>query len=57
VSIESPGLARRALDAARNGATGFADHLIAAVSFEAGGKEIITFDKTFARLSRVRRFI
>ena len=55
VTVESPGVARKALEAARNGATGFADHLIAEVSFEAGVKEIITFDKAFGRLSRVRR--
>lgn len=57
VTVESSGLARKALDAARNGATGFADHLIAQVSFEAGVKEILTFDKAFGRLSRVRRLI
>jgi predicted nucleic-acid-binding protein len=55
VAVESPSLARRALEAARNGATGFADHLIAEVSFETGVKEIITFDRAFGRLSRVRR--
>jgi predicted nucleic-acid-binding protein len=55
VTIESPSLARKALEAARNSATGFADHLIAEVSFEAGVKEIITFDRAFGRLSRVRR--
>jgi len=57
VTVESPGLARRAIEAARNGATGFADHLIAEVSFDAGVREIITFDKAFGRLSRVRRLI
>ena len=55
VTIESPSLARKALEAARNGATGFPDHLIAEVSFEAGVKEIITFDRAFGRLWRVRR--
>jgi len=55
VTIESSSLARKALDATRNGATGFADHLIAEISFEAGVKEIITFDRAFGRLSRVRR--
>jgi predicted nucleic-acid-binding protein len=55
VTVESPGVARKALEAARNGATGFADHLIAEVSYEAGVKEIITFDRAFGRLSRVRR--
>jgi predicted nucleic-acid-binding protein len=55
VIIESPSLARKALEAARNGATGFADHLIAEVSFEAGVKEIITFDRAFGRMPGVRR--
>jgi predicted nucleic-acid-binding protein len=55
VNVESPSLARKALDAARNGAAGFADHLIAEVCFEAGVEEIITFDRAFGRLSRIRR--
>jgi PIN domain len=45
VTVESPTLARKALEAARNGAVGFADHLIAEISFDAGVKEIITFDR------------
>jgi predicted nucleic-acid-binding protein len=57
VTVESSALARRALEAARNGATGFADHLIAEVSFDAGVREILTFDKSFARLSQVRRLL
>jgi len=57
VTVESPGLARKVLDASRNDATGFADHLIAEVSFEAGVREILTFDKSFGRLARVRRLI
>jgi predicted nucleic-acid-binding protein len=55
LTVESPTLARKALEAARNGAVGFADHLIAEISFDAGVKEIITFDRAFGRLSRVRR--
>jgi predicted nucleic-acid-binding protein len=55
VTVESPSVARKALDVARSGVTGFADHLIAEVSFEAGVKEIITFDRAFGRHSRVRR--
>jgi len=55
VTVESPTLARKALEAARTGATGFADHLIAEVSFAAGVKEIITFDRAFGNLSGVRR--
>lgn len=57
VTVESSGLARRALEAARNGATGFADLLIAEVAFDAGVREVITFDKAFGRLSQVRRLI
>jgi len=55
VQVESPALARKALDAARSGAAGFADHLIAEISFAAGADEILTFDKAFARQQRVRR--
>ena len=55
VQVESPALARKALDAARSGAAGFADHLIAEISFAAGADEILTFDKAFARQTRVRR--
>ena len=55
VQVESPALARKALDAARSGAVGFADHLIAEISFAAGADEILTFDKAFARQTRVRR--
>jgi predicted nucleic-acid-binding protein len=55
VQVESPALARKALDAARSGAAGFADHLMAEISFAAGATEILTFDKAFARERRVRR--
>ena len=55
VTIESPALARRALEAARRGPVGFADHLIAEISFEFGASEIITFDKDFGRKPRIRR--
>ena len=55
VTVESPSIASRALEAARKGATGFADHLIAEVSFESGAEEIITFDKAFGRMPGVRR--
>jgi len=55
VSVEHPALARRALEAARKGRVGFADHLIAEVAFEFGAREIITFDKDFGRKQRVRR--
>jgi len=55
VVVESPALARKALKAYRKGAVGFADHLIAEISFESGASEIITFDKAFGRLPRVRR--
>jgi len=55
VTVESPVLARRALEAARKGPVGFADHLIAQTSFASGASEIITFDKYFGRNPRVRR--
>jgi predicted nucleic-acid-binding protein len=55
VSVEHPALARRALGAAHKGRVGFADHLIAEVAFELGAREIITFDKDFARKPHVRR--
>ena len=55
VSVESPALARRALEAARKGRVGFADHLVAEVAFEFGASEIITFDKDFGRRQQVRR--
>lgn len=55
VTLESPGVARKALEAARNGSVGLADHLIAEISFDTGAKEIITFDRAFGKLSRVRR--
>ena len=55
VVVESPALARKALKASRKGGVGFADHLIAEISFASGASELITFDKTFARLPRVRR--
>jgi predicted nucleic-acid-binding protein len=54
VVIESQDLARRAVEAARIGPVGFADRLIAEISFEAGAAEIITFDKAFGRLPRAR---
>jgi len=55
VVVESPPLAARALEESRAGAAGFADLLIAQVSFAGGASEIITFDKDFAKVSRVRR--
>jgi predicted nucleic-acid-binding protein len=55
VQVESPALARKALNAARTGAAGFADHLIAEISFASGADEILTFDKAFARKTGVRR--
>ncbi|HWE86604.1 MAG TPA: PIN domain-containing protein [Terracidiphilus sp.] len=55
VSVESPALARRALDAARKGRVGFADHLIAEVALKFGASEIITFDRDFGRKQHVRR--
>jgi len=55
VAVESSALAWKALEASRNGAIGFADHLIREIAFESGVSEVITFDKAFGRLPRVRR--
>ncbi len=55
VTVESPSVAARALAAARKGAAGFADHLIAEISFESGAGEMITFNKGFSRMPGVRR--
>lgn len=55
VTVESPALVWKALEASRNSAIGLADHLIREIAFESGANEIITFDKAFGRLSRVRR--
>lgn len=55
VTVELSALAWRALKASRNGAVGFADHLIREIAVESGVSELITFDKAFGRLPRVRR--
>jgi predicted nucleic-acid-binding protein len=55
VQVESAELARKAVEAARNGSVGFADNLIAEISFAAGASEVLTFDKAFGRKPRVRR--
>ena len=55
VMVESAALARKALEACRKGAAGFADHLIAEISFASGAGEVITFDKALARAAGVRR--
>jgi len=55
VITESPALAANALEESRAGAAGFADLLIAEVSFFGGASEIITFDKGFGKLPHVRR--
>lgn len=55
VVVESPTLAAKALEESRACAAGFADLLIAQISFAGGAGEIITFDKAFGRMPRVRR--
>ena len=55
VTIEPPSIVWRALEASRKSTAGFADHLIAEISFESGVGEIITFDKAFSRRPGVRR--
>jgi predicted nucleic-acid-binding protein len=50
VQVESPGIAREALDAARQpGKAGFADHLVALVGFKNGAQEVLTFDRKFGK--------
>lgn len=55
IVVESRALAERALAVSRVGAVGFADLLIAEVSFAGGASEVLTFDKAFGRRPRVRR--
>jgi predicted nucleic-acid-binding protein len=55
VTVESPSLALDALNATRKGQAGFADHLIAAVGFANGAREVITFDDKFSKSPKVRR--
>ena len=55
VTVESHAVAERALKESRMGGAGFADRLIAEVAFAEGVREILTFDKAFARQPRVRR--
>lgn len=55
VMVESPNIAQEALRATRNGKGGFADHLIAQVSFANGAREVLTFDEKFAKAAKVRR--
>ncbi|MGH9600422.1 MAG: PIN domain-containing protein [Terracidiphilus sp.] len=54
VEVEASALAQEALEATRKGKGGFADHLIAQVSFANGAKEIVTFDGKFAGTAKVR---
>jgi predicted nucleic-acid-binding protein len=55
VTVESPTLALNALETTRRGQGGFADHLITAVGFANGAKEVITFDEKFSKSPKVRR--
>jgi len=55
VTVESASVARKALEASRKGSAGFADHLIAEISFGYGAGEVITFDKAFGGVPGVRR--
>lgn len=54
VTVESPALARQAVQSARAASGGFADHLIAQVGFASGSHQVITFDEKFARTAKVR---
>ena len=55
VVVETPVLAQKAIEFAREGHGGVADHLIAQIGFANGAAEIITFDKSFSRTPHVRR--
>ena len=55
VTVESAAVAWKASEACRKGAAGFADHLIAEISFASGADEVMTFDKAFGRVAGVRR--
>ena len=55
VTVEQAAVAWKAVEGARKGAVGFADHLIAEIAFGAGADEVITFDKAFGRVAGVRR--
>ena len=55
VTVESAAVAWKALEACRKGAAGFADHLIAEISFASGADEVMTFAKAFGRVAGVRR--
>lgn len=55
VTVESAALAWKALETCRKGVEGFADHLIAQISFASGADEMITFDKALSRVPGVRR--
>jgi predicted nucleic-acid-binding protein len=55
IVVEAPTLAQNAIECAREGNGGLADHLIAQIGFANGAKEIITFDKAFSKAPNVRR--
>jgi predicted nucleic-acid-binding protein len=55
VMVETPALAQKAIECAREGRGGVADHLIAQIGFANGAKEIVTFDKVFSKTPNVRR--
>jgi predicted nucleic-acid-binding protein len=55
VVVESPALVWRVLEVSRKSTGGFADHLIREVAFQAGAREVITFDKAFGRMPGIRR--
>lgn len=55
IVVEAPTLAQKAIEIAREGHGGLADHLIAQIGFANGAKEIITFDKAFSKALNVRR--
>jgi predicted nucleic-acid-binding protein len=54
VSVESSALVEEAIKASRAGKGGFADQLIAQVSFANGVAQVITFDEKFSRAAIVK---
>lgn len=55
VTVEARAVAQSAINAAREGNGGFADHLIAQVGFANGATETVTFDENFGKAAKVRR--
>jgi predicted nucleic-acid-binding protein len=55
ITVEAASIAQSAINDAREGKGGFADHLIAQVGFANGATEAVTFDDSFGKAARIRR--